>query len=97
MSIFKEIGSAATNVEIISSADYSANSNINVSSIKVTNHHTADSQVKVTLVSGSTSFVIFQVIIPKNTTLVYDDAFSYPQADSLKITTTTGNLTLMIN
>ena len=98
MSIFKSITTAVTGTELVSSSNYSANANITISQIKVTNHGTVDVLVSVWLDDSGSDKYIFETTIPKEVTLVFDESFSYPNTSTLKVTTVGDSaLTVIIN
>ena len=98
MSIFKSITTAVTGTELVSSSNYSANANITISQIKVTNHGAVDVLVSVWLDDSGSDKYIFETTIPKEVTLVFDESFSYPSTSTLKVTTVGDSaLTVIIN
>jgi hypothetical protein len=98
MSIFKSITTAVTGEELIDSSNYSANANITISQIKVTNYGDTSVLVSVWLDNSESDKYIFETNIPKEVTMVFDDSFSYPQTSELKVTTVGDSaLTIIVN
>jgi len=105
MSIFKRFTTTQDNTELVDSSNYSANANITISQIKVTNHGSfGECLVEVFLKpdGGGDDNYIFKTVIPENATLIYDEPFSYPNSSTNKSTLsiTTGtqtDLTVVIN
>lgn len=99
MSIFKNISSAAAGEELIDSGNYSTNANITISQIKVTNHGEDSTIVSVWLEGdGINDMYIFRTDIPPYVTMIFDEPFSYPNSNTLKVTAPgTPALTIVIN
>jgi len=99
MSIFKTIRTAVIDEELVDSSNYSTNANITISQIKVTNHGaTGAITVSVFIDKTTDDEYIFKTSIPQDTTLIFDDAFSYPQTETLKVTTSgNSNITIVVN
>jgi hypothetical protein len=98
MSIFKTITTAVQGEDLVDSSNYSANANITISQIKVTNHGGASVLVSVWLDDDGSDKYIFETNIPKEVTMIFDDPFSYPQTSELKVTTVGDSaLTIIVN
>ena len=98
MSIFKSITTAANEEVLVNSSQYSANSNITISKIKVTNHGTTGAITVSVFIDNDPDEYIFKTSVPQDTTLIFDDTFSYPQTKTLKVTTSgNSNITIVVN
>lgn len=98
MSIFKTITTGVAGEDLVDSSNYSANANITISQIKVTNHGSVSVLVSVWLDDDGADKYIFKTNIPKEVTMVFDDSFSYPQTSELKVTTVGDSaLTIIVN
>jgi len=100
MSIFKTITTAVQDMDLVDSSNYSANANITISQIKVTNHGATGAITVSVFIDKTTDEdeYIFKTSIPQDTTLIFDDAFSYPQTETLKVTTSgNSNITIVVN
>jgi hypothetical protein len=98
MSIFKSITTAVTGEELINSSNYSANANITISQIKVTNHGITGAITVSVFIDKAVGEYIFKTSVPQDTTLIFDNTFSYPQTETLKVTTSgDSNITIVVN